>query len=66
MVPGLGRYPGEENGYPLRYSGLESSMDCTVHGGRKELDMTERLSLAHLYVIYWIKCMLKTTEVKGW
>ena len=65
MVPGLVRYPGEENGYPLQYSGLESSMDCTVHGGHKELDMTERLSLAHLYIIYCIKCMLKTTEVKG-
>ena len=26
-VPGLGRSPGEGNGYPLDYSGLESSMD---------------------------------------
>ena len=25
--------PGEEKGYPLQYSGLENSMDCTVHGG---------------------------------
>ena len=40
-VPGLKRTPGEGNGYPLQYSGLENSMDCTVHGGRKELDMTE-------------------------
>ena len=23
--------PGEGNGYPLQYSGLENSMDCTVH-----------------------------------
>ena len=23
----LGRSPGEENGYPLQYSGLENSMD---------------------------------------
>ena len=28
----LGRSPGEENGYPLQHSGLENSMDCTVHG----------------------------------
>ena len=31
-VPGLGRYPGEENSYPLQYSDLENSMDCRVHG----------------------------------
>ena len=27
-VPGLGRSPGEGNGYPLLYCGLENSMDC--------------------------------------
>ena len=26
-IPGSGRCPGEENGYPLQYSGLENSMD---------------------------------------
>ena len=26
-IPELGRSPGEENGYPLQYSGLENSMD---------------------------------------
>ena len=30
-IPGLGRSPGERKGYPLQYSGLENSMDCTVH-----------------------------------
>ena len=30
-IPGLGRSPGEGKGYPLQYSGLENSMDCTVH-----------------------------------
>ena len=30
-VPGLGRSPGEGNGFPLQYSGLENSMDCKVH-----------------------------------
>ena len=34
-VPGLGRSPGEGNGYPLQYSGLENSMDCIVHGVAK-------------------------------
>ena len=30
-IPGLGRSPGEGNGYPLQYPGLENSMDCIVH-----------------------------------
>jgi len=32
LIPGLGRSPGEGNGYPLQYSGLENSMDYIVHG----------------------------------
>ena len=31
-IPGLGRSPAEGKGYPLQYSGLENSMNCTVHG----------------------------------
>ena len=46
LIPGLGRSPGQGNGYPLQCSGLESFMDCIVHGVAKESDMTERLSLA--------------------
>ena len=34
-IPGLGRSPGEGKGYPLQYSGLENSMDYTVHGVAK-------------------------------
>ena len=30
-IPGLGRFPGEGQGYPLQYSGLDNSMDCIVH-----------------------------------
>ena len=44
-IPELGRSPGEGNGYPLQYSGLENSMVCIGHGGHKESDMTEKLSL---------------------
>ena len=45
LIPGLGRSPGEGKGYPL----LENSMNYTVHGvGRKELYMTEQLSLSNL------------------
>ena len=35
LIPGLGSSPGEGNGYPLQYSGLENSMDCIVHGVAK-------------------------------
>ena len=34
-IPGLGRSPGEGNGYPLQYSGLENSKDCIVHSVTK-------------------------------
>ena len=40
LIPGLGRSPGEGNGNPLQYSGLENSTDrgtwqATVHGVAK-------------------------------
>ena len=35
MIPGLGSSPGEGNGYPLQYSGLENPMVCIVHGVAK-------------------------------
>ena len=57
-VPGLGRYPGEGNGYPLQYSCLENSMDrgawqANLAHGVAELDTTEQISLYYtmLYVM---------------
>ena len=35
MIPGLGRSPGDGNGYPLQYSSLENSVDSVVHGVAK-------------------------------
>ena len=35
LIPGLGKSPGEGEGYPIQYSGLENSMDCIVHGVTK-------------------------------
>ena len=35
LIPGLERSPEEGNAYSLQYSGLESSMDCIVHGVAK-------------------------------
>ena len=40
LIPGLGRSPGEGNGYPLQYSGLESSMYSPCG------PQTERLALS--------------------
>ena len=34
-IPGLGRSPGEGDGYPLQYSGLETSTGCVDHGVTK-------------------------------
>jgi len=49
LIPGLERYPGEGNRYPLEYSWLENSMDrkawkATVHGVA-ESDTTFTLGL---------------------
>ena len=37
LIPGLGRSPGEGNGYPLQYSGLKNSMDCIASMGLKRV-----------------------------
>ena len=46
--PGLERFPGEEKGYPLQYSGLENSMDCIVHGVAKSWTQLSGFHLATL------------------
>ena len=45
LIPGLGRFPGEGNGSPLKYSCLGNPMQreawwATVHGFAKDSDMT--------------------------
>ena len=37
VIPGLGRSPGEEKGYPLQHSGLENSMDYMGSQSRTQL-----------------------------
>ena len=49
LIPGVGRSPGEGNGYPLQYSCLENPMDRgawwgKVHWVTKVLDTTEQLN----------------------
>ena len=48
--PGVGKSPGEGNGYPLQYSCLENSMDrvawqATVHRVAKSRTQLKRLSI---------------------
>ena len=56
-IPGLGRSPGEGQGYSLQYSGLENSMDCIVHGVAKSWTQLRNfhfhfsLSLIHMHMI---------------
>ena len=47
LIPGSGRSPGEGKGYPLQYSDLENSMDCTVPGVTKS---RTQLSDFHLHL----------------
>ena len=66
LIPGSGRSPGEGEGYPLLYSGLESSMDrgawwATIHEVTK-LDMTEKLTLSLVSIettVFWCSPILE-------
>ena len=46
-IPGLGRVPGEGNGYPLQCPGLENSVDCVIHGVSKS---RTQLSDSHFHM----------------
>ena len=64
LIPGLGRSPGEGNGYPLQYSGLENFMDrgawqATVHGVAKSRTW---LSDKHIHFHLGVKVFLSSTN----
>ena len=54
-IPGWGKSPGERKGYPLQYSGLESSMDCIVHGVTKS---QTRLKTFTFLLALCIRCIM--------
>ena len=56
-IPGLGRSPGEGNSYPFQYSGLENSMDYTVHGVTKS--QTRLRDFHFRYQVLLAKCPVK-------
>ena len=47
LIAGSGRSPGEGNGYPYQYSGLENPMDYPWD--HKESDTTKQLSLSFFF-----------------
>ena len=53
-IPGSGRSPGEGKVYPLQYSGLENSMDCTAHGITKNWT---RLTLSLKNSMFGVFCL---------
>ena len=54
LIPGLGRYLGEGNSYPLQYSGVVNSMDCIVDGVTKS---QTQLSDFHTYTHMWLNAL---------
>ena len=58
LIPELGISPGEGNGYPLQYSGLENFMDrgtwqATVHGVAKSRTSLSNAHYLHPYADTW-------------
>ena len=59
-IPGLGRSPGEGNGYPLQYFDLENSMNYIVHGVAKSqtqlsnFNLQDRLYSETHYILIFI------------
>ena len=46
LIPGSGRSPGEGNGHPPQYPGMENSMDCIVDGVTKNWTQLSNFHLA--------------------
>ena len=70
LIPGLGRSPGERNGYPLQYSCLEDPHRQKSMVGSspwcQESDMTERLALHFTWVISTFKTSAFERELNPW
>ena len=62
-IPGLGRFPGEGKGYPLQYSGLENSMDYTVHGVAKSQTWLSDFHFHTLCSQRW-RCSIQSTKTR--
>ena len=70
LIPESGRSPGEGNGYPLKYSRLEKSMDrgawgATVHGVAKSRTWLKRLSKHTSTVVQLRRIMENDSETSN-
>ena len=63
LIPGLERSPGEGDGYPLQYSGLENPMDSPW--GCKESATTEQLSFSLSSRGALLPCLLPSAVVQS-
>ena len=63
LIPGLGRFPGEENGNPLQYTYLGNSTERELGGlqswGHKESDTTECIHALNYLLGMGISVFLK-------
>ena len=80
LIPGLKRFPGKGNIYPLQYSGLENSMEYTVHASweiymqvkkqQLELDMEQqtgsKLEKEYTKAVYCHPIYLTYMQSKSW
>ena len=64
-IPGLGRSLGEGKGYPLQYSGLENSIDCTVHGSQRVRHDSTTFTCLFIFKIEALETHWKS-HIPGW
>ena len=65
-ITGLGRSPGEGKGYLLHYSGLENSMDHTVHGVAKSGTQLSNFHFHFQVYTFYVLSTLGKEEQKRW
>ena len=53
--PGLGRFLGEGEGYPLQYAGLENSVDCIVSGVTKSQTGLSHFHFHNEFQEFWVR-----------
>ena len=65
LIPGLWRYLGEGNSYPLQYSGVVNSMDCIVDGVTKsQTQLSDFHTHTHTH-IHVIECTYLRRTITG-
>ena len=65
-IPGLEISSGEGDSHPLQYSGLENSMDCSVHGVAKSRTQLNDSHVNSFETIIQACCMLYLFPILLW